>query len=112
MYILQGFLGGLLIGLAAAITLLGAGEIMGFSGIISAVLKNPIAAAQDPSQQWKLTFLSAFMLSAYAFLFPTFDSESVEEHPSATSAWAYAISGILVGFGTKLGNGCTSGKCG
>eukprot|EP00977_Amphora_coffeiformis_P022404 scaffold10860_cov182-Amphora_coffeaeformis.AAC.21 len=109
MSILQGFLGGLLIGAAAAITLLGAGEIMGFSGIISPVLKNPIAAAQDPSQQWKLAFLSAFMLSAYAFLFPFYDADIVEEHPSVTSAWAYGISGLLVGFGTKLGNGCTSG---
>ena len=109
MDLLNGFLGGLLLGVAAAITLLGAGEIMGFSGIISPVLKNPIAAAQDPSQQWKLAFLSAFMLSAYAFLFPFYDADSVEEHPSVRSVWAYGISGLFVGFGTKLGNGCTSG---
>ena len=109
MDLVQGFLGGLLIGAAAAVTLLGAGEIMGFSGIISPVLRNPISAAQDPSQQWKLAFLSTFMLSAYIFLYPTYDADEIENHPSVTSAWAYAISGLFVGFGTKLGNGCTSG---
>ena len=69
---------------------------MGFSGIISSVLKNPIAAAQDPCQQWRLAFLSAFMLSAYVFLFPTFDKEIVENNPSVNSAWAYGLSGLLV----------------
>ena len=99
----KGFLGGLAIGLAAAILLLGSGQIMGFSGIISAVLRDPIATAQDTCQQWKLTFLSMFMLSAYVFLFPTYEEDTVENHPSVNSIWAHLISGLFVGFGTKLG---------
>ena len=99
----KGFLGGLAIGLAAAILLLGSGQIMGFSGIISSVLKNPVAVAHDASQQWKLTFLAAFMLSAYIFLFPVYDADLVESHPSVNSVWAHVLSGLFVGFGTKLG---------
>lgn len=49
------------------------------------------------------------MLSAFAFLFPTIDSESIEGVAAVTSVWAYCLSGLFVGFGTNLGNGCTSG---
>jgi hypothetical protein len=107
--ILYGFLGGILIGGAAAIMLLGAGEIMGFSGIISAILQNPYRAMNDPSQQWKFTFLSTFLLSAIVVFLPWADQDRIEAIASITSPWAYLISGFLVGFGTKIGNGCTSG---
>ena len=109
MSLLNGFLGGSLIGGAAGLTLLGAGEIMGFSGIIGTVLQNPFKAAQDPSQQWKLTFLSTFLLSAYAFFLPVADGDKISSVASITSPLCYALSGLLVGLGTKLGNGCTSG---
>ena len=107
MSLLEGFLGGLLIGLGAAIALLGAGEIMGFSGIITSVLTDPWGAANDPTQQWKLAFLSSFLLSAYVVFLPYVDTELIASVPS--SRYAYALSGLLVGLGTKVGNGCTSG---
>lgn len=107
MSLLNGFLGGTLIGGAAGIALLGAGEIMGFSGIISSVLKNPLAAARE--HPWKMAFLSTFMLSAYVFLIPHIDADKISAVASVTSPAAYGLSGLLVGLGTKLGNGCTSG---
>jgi uncharacterized membrane protein YedE/YeeE len=109
MGVLNGFLGGNLVGGAAILTVLGAGEIMGFSGILSPILKNPFAAAQDLSQQWKFAFLSTFLLTAYAFFVPSADSDQIESVAAVTSPFAYALSGLLVGFGVKLGNGCTSG---
>lgn len=109
MSLLQGFLGGGIIGLAAGVTLLGAGEIMGCSGIVSTVIKNPLKALEDPSQQWKLAFLSSFLLSAYVVFLPYANRGRIAAVASTTSPLAYALSGLLVGFGTKLGNGCTSG---
>lgn len=109
MSLLNGFLGGTLIGSAAAVVLLGAGEIMGFSGIISPILKNPLEAVKDPSQQWKFAFLSTFLLSSYVVFLPSANSEMITSVASVTSGWAYLLSGLFVGFGTKLGNGCTSG---
>lgn len=109
MSLLNGFLGGTLVGSAAALTLLGAGEIMGMSGIIGPLLKNPWVAIQDPSQQWKFAFLSTFLLSAHVFFLPTADTEMIASVAAVTSRWAYLLSGLLIGFGTKLGNGCTTG---
>lgn len=109
MSLLNGFLGGCLIGTGAAVALLGAGQIMGFSGIIRPVLKNPLKAAHDPSQQWKLAFLSSFLLSAYAFFLPNANAAKISSVAAVTSPMAYLLSGWLVGMGTTIGNGCTSG---
>ena len=105
----NGFLGGSLIGTASAVALLGAGEVMGFSGIIGPLFKNPVQAAKDPTQKWKFTFLSTFLLSSYLFFLPWADTARITSVACTTSPVAYALSGLLVGFGTKMGNGCTSG---
>lgn len=105
----NGFFGGMLLGAAAAIALLGAGEIMGFSGIISPFLKDPIATAQDPSQQWKVVFLASYFIAAYFVFLPYADMDRINSVASMTSAWGYTLSGIMTGLGTKLGSGCTTG---
>ena len=94
MSLLNGFLGGTLIGGAAGISLLGGGEILGFSGIINSVLQNPVAAARE--HPWKLAFLSTFMLSAYAFLIPHADAAKISSIAAVTSPLAYGLSGLLV----------------
>lgn len=109
MSLLNGFLGGCLIGTGAAVALIGTGNIMGFSGIIRPVFQNPLKSAHDPSQQWKLAFLSSFLLSAYVFFLPNADVDKISTIASVTSPLAYALSGLLVGVGTTIGNGCTSG---
>jgi hypothetical protein len=102
-----GLLGGALIGLSAAVLLLFAGHILGASGIVSSTILSPITAMRDPCEHWKLVLLSSFALTAQIF----FSSEYVDLDGglASLSPAAYVIGGFFVGFGTKLGNGCTSG---
>jgi len=106
-------LGGSLIGLAAAVLWLGNGRIAGISGIFGQLL--------PPAQTvvWRLVFLVALVLGAWATsrLFPALGVGGVE--PTALvpppAAWGVpppvwlVVAGLLIGFGTKIGNGCTSG---
>jgi uncharacterized membrane protein YedE/YeeE len=92
---------------------LGNGDILGASGIVSSFLKHPIKAALDPQLQWRVYFLSSFLVTSIVYvkladpniihdLTPTKDAPIV-------SSIGFAIAGALVGLGTKLANGCTSG---
>lgn len=105
----QGLMGGLMIGASAASLLLGNGDILGASGIISSVALNPKQALSDPSQRWKLYFLASF-LSMSAFYFgPQYNvTEAIAAAPPV-SMLGYGLSGFLVGVGTNMSNGCTSG---
>jgi uncharacterized membrane protein YedE/YeeE len=108
-------LGGLLIGLASAILWLGNGRIAGISGIFGQLL--------PPGRTviWRLVFLAALVLGAWgsAQLLPGLGVGGPGGAPvrlvEAPAGWGIstpvwiAISGLLVGFGTKIGNGCTSG---
>ncbi len=99
--VLPALLGGALIGLAASVLLLFSGRIAGISGIVGGGL---VAEAKDRPD--RLLFVLGLLISgAIAFVL----------HPSAfPDAKAIAvlpaiIAGLFVGFGTRLGNGCTSG---
>jgi hypothetical protein len=103
----SGLAGGAIIGGAAASLLLFSGEIMGASGIVNSLALHPKRALTDPSQHWKIAFLSSFVVTTSLYF-----SDSYDTHRDDTwklSGLAYALGGLLVGFGTKLGNGCTSG---
>lgn len=99
---LQGFVGGLLIGLASAIMLLGLGRIAGVSGLAA--------------QSFGLTVGRAPRLIAVAFiiglplgtLLVSLAMGPLEARFPA-SPIALIVGGLLVGFGTRLGSGCTSG---
>lgn len=97
---LTGLLGGLLIGLACAVLLLGAGRIAGVSGILGGLLR------REPGDWlWRGAFVLGLLLapSVYALF-----SERSPVH--IETAWPLLLlSGVLVGFGTRLGSGCTSG---
>jgi hypothetical protein len=103
-------IGGLLIGLSAAILWLGNGRIAGISGIFGQLLPPNSAVA------WRLVFLVALVGGTFAtaYLLPGLErpSGSLVAAPAwfagGTTVWV-ALSGLLTGFGTKLGNGCTSG---
>lgn len=100
------------IGLSAATLLLLSGDILGASGIVSSTLLSPIKAVSDPSMTWKLVFLSTFVLLSNTMLGAYFtDDERLGEDPSIpiVSVYGYLLGGAFVGFGTRLGNGCTTG---
>lgn len=103
-----GLIGGSLIGAGAGALLLLNGDIMGYSGIMSSAILHPIQTFEK--NPWKFTFLASFSWAATVYMkyiHPTcLESSSSGGGPSKL---AFVISGLLVGFGTKLGNGCTSG---
>lgn len=91
--------GGLLIGLAA-VTMMGTiGKIAGISGIFSSVLR-PRSA-----RSWQWAFVGGLFLSGLMihWLYAPISIDLAANTPTLI------IAGLLVGFGTRLGNGCTSG---
>jgi uncharacterized membrane protein YedE/YeeE len=99
--IIYALIGGGLIGLAASAMLYTVGRIAGISGIVGGILKRP---AGDTS--WRMLFLLGLLAGGAVV---TLLAPEAMRGPSARSLWAVAAAGILVGFGTRMGNGCTSG---
>jgi uncharacterized membrane protein YedE/YeeE len=94
-----GLVGGLMIGTAAAVFLLVAGRISGISGILEGALQFPFT--------WRHAYLAG--LPAGTLLVLMFAPQVVAA-PALPASWALlAIAGLLVGFGARLGGGCTSG---
>lgn len=110
---LTGAAGGSMIGLAAVVVLIFNGNILGASGILSHLVDAPQKALQDTAQFWKLILLSTFLLTSTFLLGPQYarDDRIARGDTSVPipSELGYAVAGLLVGFGSKLGNGCTSG---
>jgi hypothetical protein len=98
---LEGILGGALIGLASALLLLTDGRVAGISGILSRAL-----APERGDFAWRAAFLLGLPLGATAVIRATHDLHGF----AITASWPLLVAGgLLVGFGTALGNGCTSG---
>lgn len=93
--------GGILIGVSASLLLLWTGKEAGISGIVSGLLSR---SAGDMAL--RVAFLLGLLAGGAALL---------AAHPSAFPATSgrplavLAVAGLLVGYGTRLGNGCTSG---
>ncbi|MCD8511986.1 MAG: YeeE/YedE family protein [Nitrincola sp.] len=99
---IMGLIGGLMIGTAAAVFLLGNGRIMGASGLIGGLIDK--SGWSDWAE--RLVFLVA-VITVPAILIPLFN---IEVSTNATSNVVILIlGGLLVGLGTRLANGCTSG---
>ena len=98
----EGFMGGLLIGLAAAIMLLGLGRIAGVSGM--AARATGIADSGAP-RNVAIAFIVGLPLGAL-LIAQTVGAVNVS---FPASIWPLIIGGLLVGYGTRLGSGCTSG---
>ena len=98
----EGFMGGLLIGLAAAIMLLGLGRIAGVSGM--AARATGIADSGAP-RNVAIAFVVGLPLGAL-LIAQTVGAVNVN---FPASIWPLIIGGLLVGYGTRLGSGCTSG---
>ncbi len=93
--------GGGLIGLSAAVLLITTGKTAGVSGILEGVVLRERGEAG-----WKLTFLLGLLTGGA--LLSLFAPASFTSLPHPSIGWAVA-GGLLVGFGTRLSGGCTSG---
>jgi uncharacterized membrane protein YedE/YeeE len=92
--------GGALIGLAASLLLLGSGRVAGVSGMVAGVLLGPNA-----ERGWRAWFLGGLVLAGLVLGLLLPGSVS----PSPRALGLLALAGVLVGFGTRMGGGCTSG---
>ena len=98
---IHGLVGGVLIGIAAAIMLLGLGRIAGVSGLAARATG---IAQSGPPRAVAWAFLAGLPLGAGLLALAGFVRHS--QFPSAASL---VVAGLIVGFGTRLGSGCTSG---
>ncbi|MGE5539430.1 MAG: YeeE/YedE family protein [Gemmatimonas sp.] len=97
---LAGLIGGVLIGLAAVALMAGIGRIAGVSGIIAGLI--------DPfprDRVWRALFIAGLIGGAGIVRLTGW-----AQTPVVTASWpVLVIAGLLVGFGTRVGGGCTSG---
>ncbi len=97
----ESLFGGMLLGASATLLLLVNGKIAGISGILSGLL------AQKPSDfSWRLIFVLGLVGGGVVGTY-LFGAEVPMTY--STSTVGLVVAGLLVGIGTKLGNGCTSG---
>ena len=98
---LSAAIGGGLIGLSAVLLMLLTGRIAGISGIFGGLLN-----FKSDDRDWRIAFIAGLLLapliaSWIGYAMPT---------PKLPASWIVIIgAGLLVGFGTRLGGGCTSG---
>jgi uncharacterized protein len=97
----SGLVGGLLIGLAATLLLLLNGRISGISGIVGGLLVREVSEAG-----WRVAFVAGLLLGALIYVLATGEALLVRMQASLP---VLVAAGLLVGFGTRLGSGCTSG---
>lgn len=96
----SGFAGGLLIGLAVVLLLALNGRIAGISGILGGLLTR-----KGTDRGWRALFVAGLLLGVCAYVLATGDLSVTVE----ASLPVLVVAGLLVGFGTRLGSGCTSG---
>jgi uncharacterized membrane protein YedE/YeeE len=94
-------LGGVLIGLAASLLLWAHGRVAGISGIFGNLLR-PVPG----DTAWRAAFVAGLVLAGLVGV--SLAPSAFAPHPERTAVHAL-VAGLLVGFGTRLGNGCTSG---
>jgi uncharacterized protein len=98
---MSGFAGGLLIGSAVALMLLLNGRVAGISSIVGGLLTLRLRDAA-----WRAAFVAGLIIGALAYLWTVDQTTPVRVLASLP---AILVGGLLVGFGTRLGSGCTSG---
>jgi len=91
--------GGILLGLSAIWLLLTLGRVAGISGIAW-------GSIAGPDRGWRWLFLAGLLLGG--LLTHTVIGQPLPDESTAPT-WLIAISGLLVGIGTRMGGGCTSG---
>ncbi|MES2602143.1 MAG: YeeE/YedE family protein [Pseudomonadota bacterium] len=99
---LSGLLGGALIGLAAAMLMLLTGRIAGISGIFGGLL---VPGAKD--RDCRIAFVAGLIAAPLIASFVT--GAALPSPAMPASLIVIVVAGLLVGFGSRMGGGCTSG---
>jgi uncharacterized protein len=94
-------IGGVLLGIAASTLLLANGEVCGISSILGGA-----AFAPRADRVWRVVFLAG-LLTGGALV--AWVDRSALALATEQSIWSAAASGVIVGIGTRMGEGCTSG---
>lgn len=94
--------GGLLLGISATLLMLFNGKVAGISGIVTYAI-----SATKGDVLWRYLFLAGLVLGGWLGAQSTWSEMPLSF--SGHSGFYYAMAGLLVGVGTRLGNGCTSG---
>jgi uncharacterized protein len=97
----SGLIGGLLIGLSTVLLILFNGRIAGISGIVGGLL-----ARKGSEIGWRAVFVVGLLLGAFVYMLATGGALPVNVQASMP---VLVVAGLLAGFGTRLGSGCTSG---
>ncbi|USD42726.1 YeeE/YedE family protein [Vibrio sp. SCSIO 43135] len=97
----ESLFGGILLGVSAVLLLLVNGKVAGISGVINGLL-----APKSGDYAWRLLFVLGMVSGGVlSVMMLGIDAPSTQ----SSSLLALSLAGLLVGFGTRMGNGCTSG---
>lgn len=97
--------GGLLIGLATALLLLGSGRIAGIAGIVASPLRALLAQAPMRPEAGRLLFIAGLLAAPWCWqLWAPLPATATD-----VDTGGLVLAGLLVGVGVRMGNGCTSG---
>jgi uncharacterized membrane protein YedE/YeeE len=98
--IFEPLIGGTLIGVAVSLLLLFNGKVLGVSGIISELVTKPI-----DKNYWRLFFVLGLLVAPFIYSF----YKPMPVTTITTNNLMVIVGGLLVGLGSRLGSGCTSG---
>jgi hypothetical protein len=98
--VLESLIGGTLIGVATSLLLLFNGKVLGVSGIISELTTKPIY-----KNYWRLLFVLGLLVAPFIYSF----YKPMPLSTMTTNNVMVIVGGLLVGLGSRLGSGCTSG---
>jgi len=99
---LPALIGGVLIGISATLLLLMNGRIAGISGILNGAMESAV----EGDRRWRWMFLGGLLIGAG---FVAHWTGAGYYAADGYSPWFMTVAGLLVGAGTRIGSGCTSG---
>lgn len=97
----QSLFGGILLGVSATLLMLFNGKIAGISGVI-----NGLITPKEGEYSWRLLFFAGMIIGGFVSVVAFGVASPITE---GISLPILAVAGLLVGMGTRLANGCTSG---
>lgn len=97
-------IGGALIGLSAALLMLFSGRVAGISGILGDLL-----LARANYRDWRIAFLGGLVAAPLFYALVGLVGGFTLPRPAMPGWMSVVLGGLLVGFGVRLGGGCTSG---